>query len=190
MHIKPQDWTWLRKRAYVALRPEFGPASVPAERFARQPKDKFMTDTTDRTTPRRRPVPSLEEEIRALESLGLDALRAVWAAQGGPTPKLRSTELLRLMLAWRLQAASLGGLDQKTRRTLSRSGPVAPEGSALGHGAVLRRDWQGRQIEVVVTEGGFRWEDKTYPSLSAIARAATGTRWNGPRFFGLRADAS
>lgn len=93
---------------------------------------------------------------------------------------------MRLMLAWRLQAKALGGLTPETRRLLSRRGAVAPEGRTLGDGAILRRDWQGRWIEVVVRAEGFLWEGKTYPSLSAIAWAATGTRWNGPRFFGLR----
>ena len=136
-----------------------------------------MTNTTDRTLDRGVPTPSLEEEISALARMGLDELRTVWRAHYGPPPQLRSADLLRLMLAWRLQADVLGGLDR---------GPVAAEGTALGDGAILRRDWQGRRIEVVVGADGFRWEDRTYPSLSAIARAATGTRWNGPRFFGLR----
>ncbi len=132
------------------------------------------------------PAPAIEADIIALEELDLAALRNAWAARFGTPPKLRSVDLLRLMLAWRLQADALGGLDSKTRRILTRRGPVVPEGAALGDGAILRRDWQGRRIEVVVGADGFRWQDKTYPSLSAIARAATGTRWNGPRFFGLR----
>lgn len=131
-------------------------------------------------------VCGLDAEIRALETLGLEGLRALWAARIGPPPKLRSPDLLRLMLAWRLQAEAQGGLSPETRRLLTRRGAVAPEGRALGDGVLLRRDWQGRQIEVVVAADGFCWEGKTYPSLSAIARAATGTRWNGPRFFGLR----
>lgn len=130
-----------------------------------------------------------EAEIKSLETLGLSDLRRLWTARFGPPPKLRSEELLRLMLAWRLQAEALGGLTPETRRGLSRRGAITPEGRALGDGAILRRDWQGRQIEVVVRADGFLWDGKTYPSLSAIARAATGTRWNGPRFFGLREDA-
>ncbi|WP_340149842.1 DUF2924 domain-containing protein [uncultured Sneathiella sp.] len=129
---------------------------------------------------------SLEADVRSLEAFGLRDLRNLWAARFGPPPKLRSEELLRLMLAWRLQAEAQGGLSPGTRRLLSRRGAIAPEGRALGDGAILRRDWQGRRIEVVVRGDGFLWEGKTYPSLSSIARAATGTRWNGPRFFGLR----
>ncbi|WP_104020287.1 DUF2924 domain-containing protein [Roseovarius nitratireducens] len=56
----------------------------------------------------------------------------------------------------------------------------------LGTGAILRRDWHGQRIEVVIEPDGFRWDGTLWPSLSAIARAATDTRWNGPRFFGLR----
>lgn len=128
----------------------------------------------------------LEDEIRVLEELGLEALRTVWSRRFGAPPQLRSVELLRHLLAWRLQADALGGLDRTTRRKLERSGPVEAEGQHLGLGARLRRDWQGRCIEVVVEAAGFRWEGHVYPSLSAVARAATGTRWNGPRFFGLR----
>lgn len=145
--------------------------------------------THSRTDSRKRRAPALEADIRALEDMALDDLRGVWSTRFGPPPKLRSADLLRLMLAWRLQADMQGGLDRDTRRDLARAGPVAPEGRSLGLGAILRRDWRGRRIEVVVADDGFRWEDKTYPSLSAIARAATGTRWNGPRFFGLREDA-
>lgn len=129
---------------------------------------------------------NIKAKIQTLDGLDLGALRSVWVTNFGPPPKLRSADLLRLMLAWRLQADVLGGIDRKTRRSLARCCPVVPEGSALGDGAILRRDWQGRRIEVVVEADGFRWENKHYPSLSAIARATTGTRWNGPRFFGLR----
>lgn len=72
---------------------------------------------------------------------------------------------------------------------LARSGAPEPEGRHLGIGARLTRNWKGRKIQVAVEEGGFRWEDQLFPSLSAAATAIAGSRWNGPRFFGLR-DAS
>lgn len=128
----------------------------------------------------------IEVEVAALTGLGLDALRDIWRARFGPPPKLRSADLLRHLLAWRLQAHHHGGLDHDTRRKLGGRGPTLREGRQLGTGAILRRDWQGQRIEVVIEPDGFRWEGKLWPSLSAIARAATGTRWNGPRFFGLR----
>ncbi len=125
-------------------------------------------------------------DIADLEALDLVALRAVWQASWGPPPKLRSVELLRLMLAWRLQADARGGLDRETRRKLTRKGPVQAEGIGLGIGTVLTREWQGRRVEVVVEQGGFRHEGQLHPSLSAVASAIAGSRWNGPRFFGLR----
>lgn len=130
-----------------------------------------------------------EDEVRALVHLDLQGLRARWSQQFGPAPKLRSVELLRLMLAWRMQAEAFGGLDLPTRRALGRKTSGIPEGQSHGHGALFRRVWQGRVIEAIVDADGFRFEGKRYRSLSAIAEAVTGTRWNGPRFFGLRAGA-
>ena len=124
--------------------------------------------------------------IGALDHADLDGLRAIWRQRYGAPPKLRSVELLRLSLAWRLQADCLGGLDGETRRQLRRSGPVQAEGLALGVGARLRREWKGTLVEVTVEEDGFRWKGQLYPSLSAAATAIAGSRWNGPRFFGLR----
>jgi hypothetical protein len=60
------------------------------------------------------------------------------------------------------------------------------EGLDLGIGAKLHREWQGRVVEVVVEADGFRRDGRTYLSLSAAATAIAGSRWNGPRFFGLR----
>ncbi|TNE94825.1 MAG: DUF2924 domain-containing protein [Rhodobacteraceae bacterium] len=124
--------------------------------------------------------------ISDLEPLDLEGLRLVWTHHYGPPPKLRSPDLLRLILAWRLQADATGGLDRQTRRRLAQSGPVQPEGMQLGTGAILTRTWQGQSIQVVVEPDGFRHDGRLYPSLSAVATAVTGSRWNGPRFFGLR----
>lgn len=138
--------------------------------------------------PRASATPTTEAEIESLAGLDLAALRSVWEGRFGPAPKLRSLELLRHLLAWRLQVAALGDLDRETRRRLATRGPVEAEGRQFGIGAILRRDWQGQRIEVVVETEGFRWAGQMFPSLSAVARAATGTRWNGPRFFGLRTE--
>ena len=129
---------------------------------------------------------AIEDEVRALAHLDLEELRNRWSQQFGPPPKLRSVDLLRLMLAWRIQAEAVGGLDLSTRRALERKTSGIVEGQSHGHGAVFRRIWQGRMIEAIVEADGFRFEGKRYRSLSAIAESATGTRWNGPRFFGLR----
>ena len=125
-------------------------------------------------------------EVEALERLDLDGLRGFWRARYGVPPAIRSPDYLRLMLAWRMQAAELGGIERGHRRQLAASGRLEPEGRSLGIGARLAREWQGQAVEVVVEEAGFRWEGRTYKSLSAAATAIAGTRWNGPRFFGLR----
>lgn len=128
----------------------------------------------------------VEASVAALDAMDLDELRDHWRRRYGAPPPLRSAPILRLLIAWRIQAEALGGLDDDTRRLIARSGPVEAEGKHLGIGAVLTRNWQGREVRVVVEEGGFRWEVELFPSLSAAATAITGSRWNGPRFFGLR----
>jgi hypothetical protein len=131
-------------------------------------------------------IDALEMEVEALGRLDLHQLRDRWCQQFGRPPQFRSTELFRLMLAWRIQASALGGLDRDVRKALARSGPVEAEGLQLGLGATLRRQWQGRDVIVEVVEGGFRFDGRKYKSLSAAATAITGAKWNGPRFFGLR----
>lgn len=128
----------------------------------------------------------LAATIDEIERLGLEELRALWDRHYGPPPTLRSVPILRMMLAWRIQADRHGGLDREVRRMLGRKGPVKAEGLDLGIGARLTRHWQGRCHEVIVEADGFRWEGQHYRSLSAVATAIAGTRWNGPRFFGLR----
>lgn len=128
----------------------------------------------------------VDAEVEALNGLDLEGVRAVWRSRFGPPPRLRSVELLRLMLAWRLQAEVHGGLDADLRRQLRNRGRTKAEGLNLGVGARLQREWQGRTVEVVIAEDGFHWNGKVYDSLSATATAIAGTRWNGPRFFGLR----
>ena len=131
-------------------------------------------------------ISDLEAEVVALEALGLHALRNKWRERFGAPPKFRSTEMLRLLLAWRIQALALGGLDRDTREALARSGPVVAEGQDLGIGATFRRIWNGEEQVVTVVDKGFDWNGRTFKSLSAVATAIAGTRWNGPRFFGLR----
>lgn len=125
-----------------------------------------------------------DQEARRLETLDLAGLREVWRRRFGPPwPKHRSADLLRRLLAWRIQAEALGGLDRATRRTLLGSGPV------LSPGVRLTREWRGRLCDVEVIADGFLFEGKRYDSLSEVARQITGSRWNGPRFFGLRKGA-
>jgi hypothetical protein len=103
-------------------------------------------------------------------------------------------------LAYRLQADHLGDLDAESQRLLDGAGPAEDAGKRamdLGRrttdvrpGTMLAREWNGRMQRVVVLADGFAWNGKTYLSLSKIAFAITGTRWNGPRLFGLRNKSS
>src|SRR5438552_10604801 len=90
------------------------------------------------------------------------------------------------MMAWRLQEKAFGGLDRESLRFLN--GLARPGGSPrrqLKPGTVLVRDYRGQRHTVTVAPDGFEWQGAIYASLSAIARAITGTAWSGPRFFAL-----
>jgi hypothetical protein len=140
---------------------------------------------------------TLDVEIARLRDLDAGALRACWQNAFGrkPPPHLPRHLSLR-MLAYRLQADRLGDLDRESRRLLDSA--VSPEAagrravdagriiSDVRPGTVLGREWNGRMQHVAVLADGFAWNGKTYPSLSKIAFAITGTRWSGPKFFGLR----
>ena len=104
---------------------------------------------------------------------------------------------LSLISAYRLQVDRLGDLDADCRRLLDRiaSGPsdgidrlvadLPRPRTELRPGTLLTREWGGHLQRVMVLAEGFSWNGKTYPSLSQVAFAMTGTRWSGPRFFGL-----
>jgi hypothetical protein len=136
---------------------------------------------------------TLEAEIARLSSLSLAELRKVWSERLGTPPQLASTELTRRWLAWELQAAKRGGIDASTRRHLRQlasslsTGTTsdARSGARTKPGTVLTREWAGTTHWVVVLEGGFSWNGQILASLSEIASRITGTRWSGPRFFGL-----
>jgi hypothetical protein len=131
-------------------------------------------------------IDDLEAEVAALEQMTLHQLRDKWRERFGAPPKIRSPDMLRLLLAWRIQAIALGGLDVETRKALARTGRVVPEGHELGVGTTFRRTWKGEEQVVTVVGSGFEWKGRRFKSLSAAATAIAGTRWNGPRFFGLR----
>jgi hypothetical protein len=132
---------------------------------------------------------SLEDDVRGLEAMDLELLRAEWRARYGAPPGLRSVDLLRRLLAWRIQADAYGDLDTELRRRLRSTSTPRRLDQRVRPGARITREWQGRRCEVDVVHGGFVYAGIRYRSLSEVARVITGTRWNGPRFFGLRAEA-
>ncbi len=128
--------------------------------------------------------PSIEDEIAHLRDLDLNGLRARWqSVLQRPAPDHLSRHLLFAILAYRIQADRFGDLDHETSQLLDRAGAKRTE---LKPGTVLVREWDRRSQRVMVMSDGFAWNGQTYDSLSKVAFAITGTRWNGPRFFGLR----
>jgi len=140
----------------------------------------------------------LDNEIARLRGLDVGELRARWhTVFRRRAPPHLPRHLLFRILAYRLQADRLGELDTDSRRLLDRigSGPVERidrlvadlnrSRTELRPGTLLTREWDGHLQRVMVLADGFAWNGKTYPSLSKVAFAMTGTRWSGPRFFGL-----
>ena len=134
--------------------------------------------------------------LAALKSMSVNDLKAEWQALfNAPAPN-NSRTFLESRLAYRIQELTYGGPDKQTRRlldlladevegTLTRKAQIAdPRNPVVG--TKLIREWDGTAHTVTVLKEGFDWGGQRYKSLSAVARAITGTRWNGYRFFGLR----
>ena len=150
----------------------------------------------------------LAREIESLAALDLHDLRSHWRQRfRSPAPAGLTRPLLLRLLAYKLQARVLGDLDARSAKFLdglasahARRREVNPKHSrnkpppvppiarerSLMPGTLLVRQHAGVQHRVVVLADGFEWDGRRFQSLSEIARAITGTRWNGPRFFGLR----
>ena len=127
------------------------------------------------------------DEITALDALSTPELRLRWSAlTGTPVPRV-SPALLRMALAWELQARAHGGLSRETTRTLDQLARGLTKTQPKSAGMRLVREWQGRVHVVTVGENQvIRWDGRDWGSLSEVARAITGTRWSGPAFFGLK----
>ena len=158
------------------------------------------------------PAPSAFERatpdavVASLADLSLEQLGLQWRNHlGGPPPAHLPKRLLMRVLAYRIQAVAFGDLDKSTLRSISATGDEGPssagshpfalrlastrDGAKLNPGALLAREWDGRVERVMVLEEGYAWNGSTFRSLSQVAKAITGTNWNGHRFFGLRAAA-
>jgi hypothetical protein len=170
--------------------------------MARQPTSprrvaKQSTETVPEASP---PLDaSVRSIVAGLEGHDLNGLRRQWRAHLGGDPPLHLPRwLLMKVLAYRLQVDAFGGLDRSIERMLrsgkeqdgaapfDRRSPQTRDGVGLKAGALLVREWNGKPERVMILEEGFAWNGQTFRSLSQIAKAMTGTNWNGHRFFGLR----
>lgn len=149
-----------------------------------------------------RPVVQAEDPLEALlarvETMGIDALRALWKARfRRKLPDVSSPDMLRRLLAWRLQVETHGDLDpdvQRRLRMLMRALLKRKPGNDeplplvnLRPGTVLVRELRGVEHRVLVLGEGYEYRDRRFGSLTAVARHIAGTRVSGPRFFGLEA---
>jgi hypothetical protein len=137
----------------------------------------------------------LSAAIDALATMDSVRLREQWYRVHGTAPnKGLGPSLMRRGIAYRLQEQIHGGLSPATQRTLARLAEQLERSDdldverqiSLKMGTRLVREWHGRTCHVTVLENSFLYEDQQYASLSQTARVVTGTKWSGPRFFGLR----
>jgi hypothetical protein len=139
---------------------------------------------------------ALEAELIALPALPLDELKRRWRELYGASPPSRVGRALMIRaIAYRLHEQAFGGHRPVTRRRLAKAAEEIGAGRAasarpatIKPGTRLLRDWQGVTHEVIVLENGVQYRGETWASLSAVAREITGTRWSGPRFFGLKGE--
>jgi hypothetical protein len=130
-------------------------------------------------------------DIDAIESLQIAEIRNIYYQlfDTSPPPKSRK-EFLIGNICWALQAKSSGKPFSKLREQLINqiSNKTISSKTKYMTGTRIIREWKGVTHEVIVEEAGFRWQKQNYKSLSHIAREITGTRWSGPRFFGIKAS--
>jgi len=136
----------------------------------------------------------IDRILEELETLRLPELCVRWTSEFGElSPATRSAEWLRHLLAWKLQETVDGGIPAKTRKQLARLANAFEKDDRftpaanleLAPGTLISREWKGVRHQVRVLPEGFEYAELRYGNLSEVARAITGTRWSGPRFFGL-----
>jgi hypothetical protein len=143
--------------------------------------------------------PEVEAELDQLPKMRIVDLRSRYRELfRTEPPKAFGPDLLRRSIAQRIQERAYGGLSREHQRLLDQLVKAAlarPNGRLelprrIKPGSELVRTWNRSTYRVVVLEKGFAWEGRTFSSLSEIAFAITGTKWNGPRFFGLRSSSA
>ncbi|WP_084398719.1 DUF2924 domain-containing protein [Henriciella aquimarina] len=136
------------------------------------------------------------QKIASLQAMDIADLKSEWRRLFDTDPPAFNRKTLEARLAYRIQELAFGGLSKGTRRRLKDLGERVDGGDPLirharvdnrpATGTQLIREWQGEDHVVTVTPNGYEWGGRPYKSLSAVARAITGTRWNGWVFFGLK----
>lgn len=138
---------------------------------------------------------SLSAELATIVTMTYSELHVAWRRHfRAVPPKKMSRDILELGIAWKIQENKFGGLGVAVKRQIAelartmeeKSDLAKPRATSLKPGARLLRAWNGVTHEITVVEDGFLWAGNTWRSLSVIAREITGTRWSGPRFFGLK----
>jgi hypothetical protein len=142
--------------------------------------------------------PAVEDELDRLPMMPIAQLRVRYREvfRSDP-PKAFGPDLLRRGIAHRIQERAYGGLSRSAQRLLDqmvKAFAAKPNGKIvlprrIKPGSVLVREWKGKTHRVMVLAEGFAYDGNTFGNLSEIAVLITGTRWNGPRFFGLRSKA-
>ena len=152
-----------------------------------------MTDSTKTIAP-----DTVLARLAALPTTSIAELKAQWRTLFGTEPPPFNRPYLQSRLGYRIQELHFGGLKPETLARLQALGDELERETKDGRrpryserpiaGTRLIREYRGVQHTVTVTATGFEWQGRPYQSLSAIARAITGTRWNGPVFFGLKSN--
>lgn len=129
----------------------------------------------------------LDDQLTEIAVMDKADLKDRWAQLTGcPVPRV-STAMLRLAVAYELQARALGGLSRKARRMLNGAEVAKAVTKDIRPGMRLAREHGGiMHLVTIGDDGEIYWNDREWRSLSEVARAITGTRWSGPAFFGLR----
>jgi hypothetical protein len=149
----------------------------------------------ERTAPAQPTDPAVEDELDRLATMPIARLRVRYREVfRTEPPKAFGLDLLRRSIAHRIQEKAYGGLSRSAQRLLdqmTKAYATKPGGRIvlprrIKPGSVLVREWKGKSHRVMVLADGFAYDGMTYSNLSEIAVLVTGTRWNGPRFFGLR----
>ena len=132
----------------------------------------------------------VREQIADLPNRSRDEVVGIWRQELSDTPPRQMSRVMMMrILAFALQAKASNGLPRRLARKLERAldgKTVRPTAPSLNANTRLYREWNGvTHIVEVVDASTYRWREREYRSLSAIAKAITGSHWSGPRFFGL-----